>query len=51
MSADNAKQFDIPDAMTLRPTSALARVTSSELDQRHFRAVKPAHVAAFELLP
>jgi predicted nucleic acid-binding protein len=39
------------DASVIAVAERLGATTIATIDLRHFRAVKPAHCAAFELLP
>ena len=41
----------VVDASVVALAERLAEPKIATLDQRHFRAVRPAHVASFELLP
>jgi predicted nucleic acid-binding protein len=44
-------QLGIVDASVMALAERLEEPKLATLDQRHFRAVRPAHVVAFELLP
>ena len=45
------KALGVVDASVIALAERLAEPKVATLDQRHFRAVRPAHVAALELLP
>jgi len=54
--ADLVRQYaDFPlgtaDASVIAVAERLGATHVATIDQRHFRAVRPAHCAAFELLP
>jgi uncharacterized protein len=44
-------ELGVVDASVIALAERLEEPKVATLDQRHFRAVRPAHVAAFELLP